>query len=100
MLKRDFVSKIMAAMQPEAFITYQLRRFDMNMATPSPMFYNVIVTALLALGFCVLYEAIAFCLSTAMKGKTSEKSADSRFPVARAWYDNESGPIEVFANSC
>jgi hypothetical protein len=46
------------------------------MATPSPMFYNAIVTALLALGFCVLYEAIAFWLSTAMKGKTSEKSAD------------------------
>jgi len=46
------------------------------MATPSPMFYNAIVTALLALGFCVLYEAIAFWLSTAVKGKTSEKSAD------------------------
>jgi hypothetical protein len=96
MLKRDFVSNIMAAMLlgglfgwyihhdlltwglrgREAFITYQLLRFDMNMATPSPVFYNVIVAALLALGFCILYEAIAFWLSTAMKGKTSEKSAD------------------------
>ena len=51
----------------------------MNMATPSPMFYNAIVTALLALGFCVLYEAIAFWLSTAMKGKTSEKKLTSDF---------------------
>ena len=96
MLKRDFISKIMAAMLlgilfgwyihhdlmtwaprgREAFITYQMRRFDMNMATPRPVFYSVIVTALLAVGFCALYELIAFWLSRAMNGKTLEKRAD------------------------
>jgi hypothetical protein len=95
-LNRDFISKIMAATLlgslfgwyihhdlmtwgqrgREAFITYQMRRFDMNMATPRPVFFTVIVTALLAVGFCALYELIAFWLSTAMKGRTSEKGAD------------------------
>jgi len=95
-MKRDFISKIMSATLlgalfgwgihhnlitwnvrgREAFIAYEARRFDVNMATPSPVFSNVIVSVLLALGLCVVYELIAYCLSAALKGFAPEKRAD------------------------
>ena len=95
-MKRDFISKIMSATLlgglfgwnvhhglvtwnlrgREAFIAYQARRFDMNMATPSPVLFSIIISVLLAVGSCVVYELVAYCLSAAMKGIVTKKSAD------------------------
>jgi hypothetical protein len=96
MMKRDFISRIISATLlgglvgwsihhnlitwnlrgREAFMVYEARRFDTNMATPSPVISNVIVAVLLALGSCVVYELIAYCISSAIKGSESEKKAD------------------------
>jgi hypothetical protein len=96
MMKRDFISRIISATPlgglvgweihhslitwnlrgREAFIAYETRRFDMSMATPSPVLSNIIVAVLFALGSCVVYELIAYCLSSVMKGSPSEKRAD------------------------
>jgi hypothetical protein len=96
MINRDSINKILAAILlgglmgwnihhdemtwgvrgREAFIAYQMHRFDMYMANPRPVVYSVIVTALLGVGFCLIYEFIASCLSAAIKGPVSGKSAD------------------------
>jgi hypothetical protein len=47
----------------DAFIAHQTRRFDMYMASPRPIIHNLVVTALLALGLCVLYELLVAGLS-------------------------------------
>jgi hypothetical protein len=94
-MKREFVSKIMSAILlgglfgwyihfglvtgnlrgREAFMAYQSHRFDLTYATPSPALSNVISAALLAVGACVVYEFVAYCLSAAMKVIAPEKGA-------------------------
>ena len=93
-MKRDLISKVMSATLlgalfgwyvhhgyvtwnlrgRDAFIAYEMRRFDSYMAIPGPVLVNVISMALVATGSWVVYEVIAYCLEAAMKGITSEKS--------------------------
>lgn len=53
----------------DAFIAYQMRRFDMYMASPRPIVHNLVVIALLALGTCVLYELLVAGLSSILNRK-------------------------------
>jgi hypothetical protein len=93
MMKRDSIAKIMAAVLlgslsgwyihhneltwglrgREAFITYELRRFDSYMITPRPIVYSILVTALLTVGFCAVYELLAFWIAVGLRGTAAEK---------------------------
>ena len=93
-MKREFISKIMAAMLlggmfgwfihyglvtwnhrgREAFIAYQAHRFDLNYVNPSPLVSNVAAMALFAIGGCVLYELVAYCLLVLMKRVAPERN--------------------------
>lgn len=56
----------------DAFIAHQIRRFDMYMASPRPIAHNLVVTALLALGVCVLYELLVAGLSSIVNHNTRD----------------------------
>ncbi len=93
MKKNDFLSKAIAAMLlggafgwyihhdemrwslrgRDAFIAFQAHRFDMNIATPHTVLAYMVTTALMAAGFCAVYELISSGVSSAIKGMGAEK---------------------------
>ena len=58
----------------EAFIAYELHRFDDFVVNPRPVMYHVVAMVLLAFGVFAVYEAIAYGLATVAKGILSDKS--------------------------
>lgn len=58
----------------DAFVAYQLRRFDLYMASPRPFAFNLIGMALLALVVCVVYESLVAGISAILGGNGSNPS--------------------------
>ena len=58
----------------DAFIAHQMRRFDMYFASPRPIAHSLVVTALFALGVCVLYEMLVAGLSSILNRQASSSS--------------------------
>ena len=60
----------------DAFVAFQMRRFDMYMATPPPAIASIVVMALLVTGFCAVYEVITSLVSAVMKRTPSKGRAE------------------------
>jgi uncharacterized membrane protein SpoIIM required for sporulation len=56
----------------EAFLAYQVQRFDAHMATPDPMALTLVSIGVAVVGFLALYELLVLGFSTALKAKISD----------------------------
>jgi hypothetical protein len=54
----------------DAFIAYEMSRFDRYMATVPPIAHTLFGATLLAVGFAVIYELIALGMSAILKTKS------------------------------
>ena len=54
----------------QAFMNYQILRFDRYMLLPQPIFRTMTVTMVLAMGVAVFYELVVLLFSTILKRKS------------------------------
>jgi hypothetical protein len=56
----------------DAYISHQMHRFDIYMATPQAAGVTILGATFIAIGLFGVYEAIALGLSTVLKGALSD----------------------------
>ena len=54
----------------DAFIAYQMHRFDLYMTSPRPLVHYLVTTALSVVGACMLYELLVATLSSIVNFNT------------------------------